>query len=378
MIKEKLIRYFFRPEIERLVFLGDKKQKGSLFVPVNIKKLWHKQSFRVKLMSILKLGWEPTELELTNAGIQTFKWDIFGEESDYGHKLLNIMAWHNCREWNFDSLAEADIKKAEAIDGMVLLTRIRYDHRSSFLNLNLATHYPFMCLLVHPMVVKIPILSLRYYLNVHCEFAFNSIRQSKHEKSDGLISYLYEILFLQQKTAAALHEYIRLIVHLQDEKKRALFTNAEIDAIMKADLLFSYLKATIEKTIALTGLIYSVENLDSKKNHAGKVKSLVECIPKELYSLPYYQFVLEYIKPEYLEKLNNYRTGLLHKKGIADLQPHNYVGKKSETLPLKKIFQVLHEQHTQNTAVLLGALAILTDELVRLDPPNIKKEDLPR
>lgn len=377
MIKDKLVNFFFRPEIEPVVFLGEKQQKGSLIAPVNLKKLWKRQSFRTKLLSILKLGWQPTEDEVTKAGIENFKWDIFGEEADYGDKLLNLMAWHNCRDWKFDSLTQEDVKKAEAIDNMGILTRIRYGQRSSFLNLNLAKHYPFLCVLARPMVVKIPILSMRYFLNVHCEFTFNSIRQSKHEKADALISYLYEILFLQQKTAAALHEYVRLIAHLQTGKKSALFTNAEIDAIMKADLLFSYLKASIEKTMALTGLIYSVENLDSKKHHAAKVKALIECIPKDLYLSPYYQFVLEYVKPEYLEKLNNYRTGLLHKKGISDLQPHNYVGEKGEALPFKKIYQVLHEQHTQNTAVLLGVLAMLTDKLVDLDPPEVKMEDIP-
>jgi hypothetical protein len=377
MLTVKLQKAFFKGDFERLVFLGDKQQKGALFAPVNIKNLWLSQSWQVKLLSILKFGWEPTEEELTKAGIETFKWDICGEEPDYGPKLLKIMAWHNCRDWKFDSLTASDKKKAEAIDTMVILTRIRYSARSSALNLNLWNRYPFLCILAHPMVVKIPIMSMRYYLNVHCEFAFNEIRKSKHEKADGLISYLYEILFLQQKTAAALHEYVRLIIYLEKGKKKALFTNAEINAIMKADLLFSYLKATIEKTIALTGLIYSVENLDSKKNHADKVKALMKCIPEELLWQPYYQFVLEYIKPEYLKKLNNYRTGLLHKKGISDLQPHNYVGEKEEALPLKKVFQVLHEQHSQNTAVLLGALAMLTDKMALLDPPDVRKEDLP-
>jgi hypothetical protein len=67
----------------------------------------------------------------------------------------------------------------------------------------------------------------------------------------------------------------------------------------------------------------------------------------------------------------------LHKKGISELQPHNYVGEKAEKLPLLKIFNIVHEQHVKNTAVLICILAILTDELVRMVPPDIKPQDIP-
>jgi hypothetical protein len=83
---------------------------------------------------------------------------------------------------------------------------------------------------------------------------------------------------------------------------------------------------------------------------------------------------LEFLTSKNLEELNNYRTGLLHKKGIADLQPHNYVGVKPEDLPIAKIYHVLHEQHAKNTAMLLCALALLTDELVSADPPTLDQE----
>ena len=47
-------------------------------------------------------------------------------------------------------------------------------------------------------------------------------------------------------------------------------------------------------------------------------------------------------------------------------------------LPLKKIYGVLHFEHTRNTAVLLGALALFADELVKLDPPEIDMKEVVR
>ena len=44
----------------------------------------------------------------------------------------------------------------------------------------------------------------------------------------------------------------------------------------------------------------------------------------------------------------------------------------------RKIFNVVQEQHAKNTATLLGALALLTDNLVELDFPDVKYEDKPR
>lgn len=166
------------------------------------------------------------------------------------------------------------------------------------------------------------------------------------------------------------------VVALYGSKKAEgdLLLNAEIDTIMKADLVFSYLKASLEKTVALTGLVYGVTNIDSKKNHASRMKSLADAMPEGIESTPYGAFLLEFLKSENLEELNSYRSGLLHKKGIADLQPHNYVGHGIAKLPFGKIFALLHEQHAKNTGVLMSALALLTDQLVMLDPKKVSPE----
>lgn len=68
----------------------------------------------------------------------------------------------------------------------------------------------------------------------------------------------------------------------------------------------------------------------------------------------------------------------MHKRGISDLQPHNYVDKDPLSIPLMKVFSVIHEQHAKNTAALIGALAVLTDKLVELDHPIESIEDIPK
>ncbi len=69
------------------------------------------------------------------------------------------------------------------------------------------------------MVVKIPITSFAHYLDMHFEFAVNSIRKANHPEADDIISYLYELLNIQQKIAISLHEYLRL-THYPQLKKR--------------------------------------------------------------------------------------------------------------------------------------------------------------
>jgi hypothetical protein len=124
------------------------------------------------------------------------------------------------------------------------------------------------------------------------------------------------------------------------------------------------------------GLIYLISDLDSKKTHRAKLSALRSGLPVELEGLYYFKFTMEFISSENLDQLNTYRSGLFHKRGISDLQPHNYVGEKAEDLPLKKIFEILHEQHVKNTGVLISTLAILTDDLVKRDPPGIGGHEL--
>jgi hypothetical protein len=378
MLTKLIIKNLFRMGDDIAVMIGTKIQKGSLYAPVKTEELWHRESFIKKLKSIFTFTWTPSEHLLQEGARYIFMNDIFGTPKDYGDKLFKLTAWHNSREWNLSELTVKEGEKADAIQAMAVLTRLRYEDSWSLLKLNLYEKVPFICILSHPMVVKIPILSFQYYLDIHTHFAFNSIRKAKHPEADSLIDYLYEILYLQQKTGISLHELLWRVDYSEKHKNDALFINAEVNAIMNADLTFSYLKATIEKIIVLVGLTHGIKNLDSKKNHKAKMSALKEGLPSKLFEVHYFQFMFNLFSSENLDELNSYRSGILHKRGISDLQPHNYVNKDPLSIPLMKVFSVIHEQHAKNTAALIGALALLTDKLVELDPPTESIEEIPR
>ena len=377
MLTKLLIKYLFRQENEFIVFLGSEMQPGSLFAILDTRRLWAKESFAKRIKSLLKLKWIPSEEIIQDTTKEVFIKSTFGDYLDYGDELFKINAWHNSRKWTFDNNTNEDLKKSESLNAVAVA--IRTDHRrgtSKYLNLHIAKHAPQMCILLHPMVVKVPVVSIRYYLEIHSAFVFNEIRKANYSNSNDLISYIYELQFIQQKIALSLHEYLRLIDY-NEKKKTDMLLRAELSAITIAENVFMYLKASVEKIIVIIGLIYGIKNIDSKKTHKSKLDALYNAIPARAKNLFYCDFILEFIKSENIDDLNAYRNGILHKKGISDLQPHNYVRQNPQSIPLRKIFKVLIEQHSKNTAVLIGVYAMLTDELVITNPPNIKKEVIP-
>lgn len=132
----------------------------------------------------------------------------------------------------------------------------------------------------------------------------------------------------------------------------------------------NYLKASIEKNIMILAHSFEIKNLETFKKHQQKLNSLKKNIPLKAQDLPYYQFIWKLIQPEELEKLNNLRTGVNHKKGISDLQAHSYLDKDLASSPLGKKFDILMEQHRKNTAVLIAVLALLTDDLMYRKMPS--------
>jgi hypothetical protein len=218
------------------------------------------------------------------------------------------------------------------------------------------------------MMAKIPVTALRYFLDIHVHFAFNEIRRSKHPHADDLIALLYDTLFLQQKIAVALKKLLEHTAWAGAQKDGAILVAAELDAIMAADLLFAYEKASVEKTMAIVGHTLELR-LEDKKTHKKRLEQLKTALPESARNTPYVDLLLSLVSSDALKELNDYRSGLLHKKGIAELQPHNYAGMRGDANALLKLFSLLHEQHAKNTAILLAALALLTDDLVRRAPP---------
>ncbi|MEQ8715194.1 MAG: hypothetical protein RIC80_19390 [Cyclobacteriaceae bacterium] len=379
MLIDLLIKYYFRLPVDFTVPFGTVTQKDSIYAVVFFKDLWITEPISKKIKSLLTFQYEPERTKILLNAQEIMLRQVFGFKQDYGIALMNLMAWHHSKKFEFNFLTDSDKKRIEGLNGMTILTRTRFREQLRInLSLNIWGKSPQICSLCNIMVVKIPVMSLQFFLDVHVAFAFNSIRKANHPFADELISYLYDILFLGQKIAISLHDYSRRILFAEERKNEALFINAEINAVMGADLIFSYLKASVEKTIVLIGLTHGIKNLESKKTHKSKIDSLNKGLDDNIKGLWYSQIIFEFIKSENLDDLNNYRTGILHKKGISDLQPHNYVGAKANSIPLRKILETLHSQHAKNTAILICALALLTDNLVKLDHPKINPSDIPK
>lgn len=366
---------------EIIVPLGTKglMQKYSPLVRIPTSEVWRNESTKVKLKSFITLKWLPSEKIIIKLAMEPFYREIFGGEEDFATPLLQFMSWHNDQTWDFSHLQEKDLHKIDAIESLIVSNRIRYRNLTSpHLNLKLGKVAPLMCILIFPMLAKIPIRSIQYFIDIHHSFAFNSIRKSGHKSADDLISFLYEISFILQKTAVSFLEFIILIDTIEKNKKNNILHPKEIDAIIKCETIISYLKATFEKIIAFIGCVYNISGLDSKKNHKAKLILLKQKVVKTAQNQPYYQLIMELVSSESLQNLNNYRNGIFHKKGISDLQPHNYVSNNKSSLPLRSLYFTLHKEYEKCSIVLIGALALLTDELIKLDLPTINMAEIPK
>lgn len=372
-----IYKYLKLPE-QAMVSLGGKNQRGSLLAFVYIKPFWKKLPLKNKGWAIVKKKWMPSEEEILKEAELIFN-QIFGQQSDYGLAVMRLQQWHHRRDWGISILNEQDEAKAKALEATVSLARAQVRNLGSkYLNLNLANHLPVLCSVMHGMIVKIPVQSLQYYLDIDVYYTFNSIRKSCHENADELIAYIYEVIFIQHKIFDCLLSYLKLMQKTRDEKGGSGFTTNELKLIKEGDACVGYLKASIEKTVALLAAIYSVKGIADKKTHKQRLAYLDASLPAFVKDAFYYNLVREFISSENLEDLNKYRTGLMHKKGISDLQPHQFANIPPEAQPAAKVYQFLHTQHIAGTAVLLGVLALLTDELVKLDPPDVSPWDIPQ
>ena len=376
----KWIPYIFKNTDDFIVSLADpdKIKQDCPIVNIPIQQLWERDSIKNKLIALLKLKYNPNEQLIMKISNEIFREELFGEKDDLANPLLDLMIWHQNRNWELKDIQKSDIQKADALEAITNLSRQRYwNYTSPNLNLRLVHRQPFIATLVFPIVAKTPIRSLQYFVDVHSRFAFNSIRKSGHQFAEDIISYLYEVLILNQKTANKLHSIVKLIDEARREKGQSILLRSEIDAISEVDLIVTYLKASIEKTTSLTGYTFNIPKLEDKKEHSKRISALKSKIPEIVKKQSYYEFFIEHISSLQLEKLNNYRTGILHKKGISTNQPQEFYKSNESYKSLTEMFNYLFEQHCKNSTILIASLALLTDELVKIDKPDFELSELP-
>lgn len=371
-------RYSFPANGFTVTFV-DPPIEGSPIAYISPFTLWQQYTWVEKLRRLAARRWVPSDEELSKAADSVFLDELYGTTDDAGEAILDLMTDHWKTKRTYDNLTDHDRKRAEAIRAYTLVTLQRFRNLKSTprLNLRLLRRSPLMCTLLNPMMLKVPVTSLQFFLDIHVHFAFNEIRHSGHPHASQIIALVYEVLFLQQKIAVSLKALLEQIVATATKKNESLLIQSEIDAIRTADLLFVYEKASVEKTVALVGHTLQI-GLENKKTQKKRYDALRAAFPESVFRTPYGALLLEFVSSDALEELNTTRSGLLHKMGIAELQPHNYVGAPGEAFALRKLFTFLHEQHAKNTLIVLAALALLTDDLIRRDPPTVIPEHVMR
>ncbi|MCB9196592.1 MAG: hypothetical protein H6598_10240 [Flavobacteriales bacterium] len=375
--KPLLLRWLKFPK-EIGVQFGGKIREGSILI--NLDSIYHWKMYvplKDKIRHLLFRKWIPNDEMIKINAIEYLQEEFLGEEDDFGLCLYELLEWHYSLEVQLNDLTERDKKMFTGLEssGWIYRQQFRAVKTYPTLNLELALRNPLICLLISPMVIKIPVRSVKNFLDIDAPFAFDRIRKSKHELADDIIYYLYEILLIQQKTADDLKKYLELIINSHNKKGDNLLTYSELEAIRIADRLVPYLKATVEKSMQLLALSHGF-SVDGQKKHRTRLNALETKLPDIVKEQFYCSFVLEQMSTESIEELNNIRTAMLHKRGSSNLQPHSIVNNK-ESNSLLENWLFVKEYHAKNTLMLIAILSSLTDELVRLDPPSKAHASVP-
>jgi hypothetical protein len=359
----------FRRREDIIIQLGvGELSPGRPAAVISPRAIWQKQPIRAKVRALLARSWTPSSTELAAATDTILRQQLFGGDEDFGPQLLRLCVWRGNRSWEPVSSLEQDETRARALDAHGEVCRRQFARAVvSGLNLRLATRDPALCWLVYPMTAKVPVITMRYFIGIDAQYAFGAVRTAAHPRSDQVVAYLYDLLFLQQKTALALLDFAVHVRHAEEQKGDAVLIASELRGILLADLVIAYLKASIEKTLALVAETHGILNLDSMKTHAAKLRAL-QRLPSVATQTAYGTLLLDLVQADELQELNDYRAGVFHKKGICGLQPHSMFSLRAESIPLQRFFEFMCEQHRKNSAAFLAALALLADELVRRSP----------
>lgn len=354
-------------------------QKGTISIVVNYSELFKKRNLFKKIVSIV-FGLKLKQEQIEKIALSYAKDECFGGPADFGNYLLALNKNIQNYKWDLNTLTEMDLVKAEALESLSVMTRNYFVDITAepSLSFSLADSDFELCLTIIPMSSCILIRSIRYYIEINAFYSFSSIRKSSHPRKEELIAFIYELMSLQQKTAIELCEFqesCAISSTKRDLNNNIQFLYEEMNAIRQGDLITSYLKATIEKTISLVGEIHEISGIENLKKHSSRVKCLQEKLSEKYKNTQYGKILMNYIQSENLSTLNNLRTGVLHKKGSSLLQPHSYfVQKKTSELPLGDLLQLFKYHHGMNSIILIGTLAMITDNII--DRKSNSGEDL--
>jgi hypothetical protein len=350
MLTKWFLRSYFRCPKDWPVSLGRSLQPGVPFAVVHPAAVWKKEPLRKKIGALLHRRWEPGQEQLWENAAEILMTHIFGTAEDYGDRLLELAGWFYKKDWQLDRLTREDRKKVNSIDIFTGFTRSRYIERHySLLSLRLVKREPRVAELIFPMVLKAPVISLRYFVDIHYGHTFNAIRKADHPQADGLIVILYELAFIQQKIAQAFHKYIWLLVQGRMDNEKKLLNVPTGDALHEIDTVIANLKVSIEKIAVFAGLIFDLPHIGDEQSLVMEVALLQRSLPAGVLAGFQWRAIADLIGPESLEELYSYRSVWVNRNGM-------------------EVFAPLREKFAQNSLALLCALSLLDERLTLPDP----------
>ena len=351
-------------------------QKGGLVITLSTREILKELTFVQKILFLLGLrsfkSTDDIEIRIGKLMARVAQDEIFGYDSDFGKKLFILNMEISKKNWNVEKhLTPKDLQRADAIGALNIMIRNKFIGVVSDppLNMSLFNTYPEVCLTIAPMTSYVLVQSIRYFIDINPHYTFSAIRQSNHQHKDELIAYLYELLVLQAENAKSLLELLELCHTIQQKKGDSFLIKEERDAAEKINSLILRLRAFIEKIMAFWGVVYGDTSVASAGKHKTREKKVNEHIRKSYEKHPYYQLLTEYVKSKNFAELDKYRTGILHKKGSSDTQPHSFAGKKFDDTPFKKLLALIMEHRQRSSIALVSVLAVMTDELITKEPP---------
>lgn len=356
-------------------------QKGGLLITLSKREILKELAFIQKILFLLGLrhliSTEDMECRIGNLVTRIAHDEIFGYAPDFGKVLFTINVEISNKNWEVEKhLTLKDLEKADAIGSSNIIVRNRFIGLVSEpqLSMQLFDNDPEVCSTIVTMAPYVLVQSIRYFVDINLHYTFSAIRKSNHAKKDDLIAYIYELLDLQSKNAASLLDYLELCHTIQQKKGDSVLIKEEQDAVEKANLIILRLKSFIEKIMAFWGVVYRDTSVDSAGKHKTREKKINNYIRESYKKHPYYQLLTAYIKSESFADLDKYRTGILHKKGSSDMQPHSFAGKKFDDTPFRKLLAVIMEHRQRSSIALVSVLAVMTDELLKMESPEKRSQ----
>ncbi|MBK7465913.1 MAG: hypothetical protein IPJ43_03350 [Saprospiraceae bacterium] len=114
-------------------------------VNIPLIQLWNRDTTLNKLKAILRCKYHPRQELIQQIAREIFFEEFFGSKDDLAEPLLELMVWHQNRNWCLLNLENSDSEKANALEAMTHLSRKRYwEYTSPALNLQLIYKQPII------------------------------------------------------------------------------------------------------------------------------------------------------------------------------------------------------------------------------------------